>query len=156
MSEIGKAHAASAREFIAFRIGDEEFCIDLMSVREIRGWTPAMALPHSPSFVRGVVNLRGAVLPIIDLGARFGYPPTEPTARCAFLVVEIGSKLVGLQVDGVSDILTISRDLVQATPDAASAATLQFVKGIIATEGRMISLISLEAIVPAGVEPVAA
>jgi purine-binding chemotaxis protein CheW len=71
-------------------------------------------------------------------------------------VVEIGSKLVGLQVDGVSDILTISQDLVQATPDAASAATLQFVKGIIATEGRMISLISLEAIVPAGVEPVAA
>jgi purine-binding chemotaxis protein CheW len=126
-----------------------------MSVREIRGWTPTMTLPNSPSYVRGVVNLRGAVLPIIDLGARFGYPPTEPGARSAFLVVEIGSQLVGLLVDAVSDILTISPELAQATPDAASAATKQFVKAIIVTEGRMISLIALEAIVPA-MEPLAA
>ena len=70
-----------ARELIAFRIGAQEFCVDIMSVREIRGWTTATALPQSPSFVRGVVNLRGAVLPIVDLSARLGFPrPNRPRA----------------------------------------------------------------------------
>ena len=76
------------RELIAFRIGEQEFCVDIMAVREIRGWTPATPLPHAPSFVRGVINLRGAVLPIIDLGARgSACAPTEPTARHVIIVV---------------------------------------------------------------------
>ena len=69
------------RELIAFRIGAQEFCVDIMSVREIRGWTPATPLPRSPGYMKGVINLRGTVLPIIDLGARFGLETSEPTAR---------------------------------------------------------------------------
>ena len=69
------------RELIAFRVGDQEFCVNIMSVREIRGWTPATAMPHSPSYMKGVINLRGAVLPIIDLSARLGMKAAEPTAR---------------------------------------------------------------------------
>ena len=74
------------RELIAFRIGAQEFCVDIMAVREIRGYTPATALPQAPSFVRGVINLRGAVLAIVDLAARLGFPPAEPTARHVIMV----------------------------------------------------------------------
>ena len=101
-----------------------------MSVREIRGWTPATALPHTPNFVRGVINLRGFVLPIIDLASRFGFPPTEPTAQHVIIVTQIANRTVGLLVDAVSDILTVTDDLVQPTPDIVSDMVETFVRGV--------------------------
>jgi purine-binding chemotaxis protein CheW len=148
MTEIKKADLSSARELIAFRIGAQEFCVDIMSVREIRGWTPATPLPQSPSFVRGVVNLRGAVLPIVDLAARLGFPLAEPTARHVIIVAQIGGQVVGLLVDAVSDILTVTDDLLQATPDVASELAKTFVRGVLAIEQRMISLIALDHVLP--------
>jgi purine-binding chemotaxis protein CheW len=148
MTEIAKSESASARELIAFRIGAQEFCVDIMSVREIRGWTPATALPQSPSFVRGVINLRGAVLPIVDLAARLGFPPAVPSARHVIIVAQVGRQVVGLLVDAVSDILTVTDDLVQPTPDVASEMAKVFVRGVLAVEGRMISMISLDNVLP--------
>ncbi|MCK9910936.1 chemotaxis protein CheW, partial [Microbacteriaceae bacterium K1510] len=78
---VNEPRGRAARELIAFAVGKQEFCIDVMSVREIRGWTPATVLPHSQPFVRGVINLRGAVLPIMDLAVRLGFPPTEAMGR---------------------------------------------------------------------------
>ncbi|MEJ0096645.1 MAG: chemotaxis protein CheW [Methylocella sp.] len=149
MNEPIRTDLASARELIAFRIGAQEFCVDIMSVREIRGWTPATALPQSPGFVRGVVNLRGAVLPIIDLAARLGFPPAEPTARHVIIVAQIGNQVIGLLVDAVSDILSATDDLVQATPDVASDMAKTFVRGVLAIDQRMISLIALDHVLPA-------
>jgi purine-binding chemotaxis protein CheW len=140
---------ASRSELISFRIGDQEYCVDIMSVREIRGWTPATQLPQSPSFVRGVINLRGAVLPIVDLGARLGMAITEPTARHVIIVTRIADQLVGLLVDAVCDILTVTKDVVQPTPDVACDMARNFVRGLLAVEGRMISLISLDRVLPA-------
>jgi purine-binding chemotaxis protein CheW len=148
MSKISETNRAHARELIAFRIGTQEFCVDVMSVREIRGWTPATALPQSPSFVRGLINLRGAVLPIVDLAARLGFPVAEPTARHVIIVAQIGGQIVGLLVEAVSDILTMTEELVQPTPDIASEAAKAFVRGILAIEGRMISLIELDNVLP--------
>ena len=148
MAEIGKIDGAAAREMITFLIGVQEFCVDVMVVREIRVWTPATPVAHAPSFMCGVINLRGIVLPIIDFAARLGFPPTEPTTRHAILVVQIGDQTVGLLVEGVSEILTISQDLIQPTPDVASKMAKDFVSGIVATDGRMISLIALDAILP--------
>lgn len=108
-----------ARELIAFRIGQQEFCINIMAVREIRGWTVATALPHSPDYLRGVINLRGAVLPIIDLAIRLGLPSSEPTARNVIIVAQIGQQQIGLLVDAVSDILTLNEEHIQPTPDVA-------------------------------------
>ena len=119
-----------------------------MSVREIRGWTPATPLPRSPGFMKGVINLRGAVLPIVDLGARLGLQTSEPTARHVIMVAHIGGRTVGLLVDAVSDIIQLTDDAVQATPDVASDQVRTFVKGIFAVDGRMISLLELEWIVP--------
>ena len=130
-------------ELISFRIGEQEFCVDIMAVREIRGWTPATPVPHSPRFVRGVINLRGAVLPVVDLADRLGLGTAVETARHVIIVVQIGSKVVGLLVDAVCDILSTADHVVQKTPDLAGDQMQSFVKGLIALDGRMISLIDL-------------
>jgi purine-binding chemotaxis protein CheW len=149
----GKSTAAN--EFIAFRIGEQEFCIDIMSVREIRGWTPATALPHAPPYVRGVINLRGSVLPIVDLSQRLGFPPTETGARQVIIVVQVGSQIIGLLVDAVSDILSQPADAIQPTPEVAEDAARSFIRGVMAVDGRMIGLIELDSLMPAQKEDAA-
>jgi len=140
--------STAQRELVAFRMGTQEYCVDIRSVLEIRGWAPATHLPQSPSYVRGVINLRGTVLPIIDLGARLGLPVTDPTARHVIIVARIDRKTVGLLVEAVSDILTVGEDVIQPTPDIGCETVRAFVKGIIAIEGEMISLISLDGLLP--------
>ncbi len=130
----------------------QEFCIDIMSVREIRGWTPATALPHAPSYVRGVINLRGSVLPIVDLAERLGFPPTDATARQVIIVVQVGGQIIGLLVDAVSDILTQSTENMQPTPDVATDIVRSFVRGVLAIDGRMIGLIELDSLMSAQLE----
>jgi purine-binding chemotaxis protein CheW len=144
-----KIDAVNGRELMAFRIGAQEFCVDIMAVREIRGFTPATPLPQSPSYVRGVINLRGAVLPIIDLSARLGFGASETSARHVIMVVQVGRQAIGLLVDAVLDILTVSGDAVQPTPDVASEMAKNFVRGVLAIDGRMISLITLDNVLPA-------
>jgi purine-binding chemotaxis protein CheW len=148
VQENEPAVSAASNEFVAFRVGAQEFCIDIMCVREIRGWTPATPLPHSPPYVRGVINLRGAVLPIVDLAMRFGLGLTEPTPRSVIIVVHIHQQIVGLLVDAVSDILTSSEASMQPTPDIASDMAKTFVKGVYAVDGRMISIVTLDSVLP--------
>lgn len=135
------------RELIAFRIGAQEYSVDVTAVREIRGWTPTTKLPHAPDYMLGVINLRGQALPIIDLASRMNFPPTEPTSRHAIIVAEINGQDVGLLVDGVSEIFSTREDDVQQTPDVASDKAKAFVLGVIPTEGRMISVLSLNSVV---------
>ena len=114
-----QTNVLNPQELIAFTIGEQEFCVDIRSVREIRGWTPATSLPQSPAYVRGVINLRGAVLPIIDLSCRLGLGTATPSARHVIIVARVGLRTVGLLVEAVSDILTVSDETIQATPDIA-------------------------------------
>jgi purine-binding chemotaxis protein CheW len=148
MQDVGSSLNSANREFVAFRVGAQEFCIDIMGVREIRGWTAATPLPHAPAYVRGVINLRGAVLPIVDLAMRFGLGLTEPTPRSVIIVVQVYQQVVGLLVDAVSDILTTSEASMQPTPDIASDMAKTFVKGVYAVDGRMISIVTLESVLP--------
>ncbi len=148
MSELETAGGVDRRKLICLRIGEQEFCVDIMAVREIRGWTEATALPQAPAFVRGLINLRGVVLPIVDLAVRFGLPPSGATARNVIIVVQIGTQQVGLLVDEVSDILTATDDSIQPTPDLGSDTAKEFVRGLIAIDGRMICLISLDHVLP--------
>ena len=147
MIKAGQAERP-AREVITFLIERQEFCLDVMSIREIRVWTPTTPLAHAPSFVCGMINLRGAVLPIIDLADRLGYSPTEPASGHAVLVVQIGRQTIGLLVQGVSEILTIDPATIQPLPDAASEETRVFVTGIVVVGQRMISLVALDGILP--------
>lgn len=140
--------AGLGQELISFRIGAQEFCVDIMDVREIRGWTPATAIPQAPAFVRGVINLRGAVLPILDLGARLGLGAADPTARHVIIVAQVEKQIVGLLVDAVSDILTITDDMIQPTPDVGSDLARSSVRGLLAIDGRMVSFLSLTGLFP--------
>ena len=148
MPDTKENEKAGMRELIAFRIGEQEFCVDIITVREIRGFAAATPLPHAPGFVVGVINLRGTVLPIVDLAARLGFGPTKPTARSVVIVVRLEHQLVGLLVDAVSDILTVTDDLLQPTPDIASELARSFVRGVMAVEGRMISMIAVDFVLP--------
>ncbi len=148
MIEATSVTGQPGRELVSFRAGDQEYCVDIIAVREIRGWTPCTTLPQSPNYVCGVINLRGAVLPIIDFNARLGRGATQPSARHVIIVTHIGHRLVGLLVDAVSDILTVADGSIQTTPDVACDTVKSFVRGILAVGERMISLVSLDRIVP--------
>ena len=142
------AKSAGVRELISFRVGDQDYCVDIMAVREIRGWSPATQLPQQPPYMRGVINLRGAVLPIMDLAGRLGLPMAEPTVRHVIIVVKAGDRTVGMMVDAVSDILSVTPEMTQETPDLACDEVRTFLDGIITLDGRMISEIALDRLLP--------
>jgi len=133
-------------ELIAFTLGDQEFCIEVMSVREIRSWTPATALPHSPGYVRGVINLRGVVLPVMDLSQRLGLASAEPSEGSVIIVTKIGTQIVGLLVDLVSDIFTVPAADIHAAPDVSKEMDRELIRGMIPMDDRMICFIQLNAL----------
>jgi chemotaxis protein methyltransferase CheR len=108
------------KEFVAFRTAEQDFCVDIMMIREIRGWTRITSLPHAPAFVLGVINLRGSVVPIVDFSARLGLPALEHEARNVIIIAVINQRIVGLLVESVSDIIGVDPETIQATPDVAS------------------------------------
>jgi purine-binding chemotaxis protein CheW len=144
MTDVIASLDGAPKKIVAFRIGAEEYGIDILKVREIRGWTETTALPHSPSYVRGVINLRGAVLPVIDLAERFGTDLTNENSRNVIIVIELGSQLLGLLVDAVADILALSREDLRETPNVASSEAKLFIEGVATFEDRMIQLVALE------------
>lgn len=132
------------RQFITFRSNGQEFAADIMTIREIRGWTPTTPLPNAPEFVRGVINLRGVVLPVIDLRARLGHGVTETNAKHVIIVVKVADRIIGLLVDAVSDIITPEAGDIQPTPDLARDADSAFVEGIAVIDEKMITILSME------------
>lgn len=139
-------------EFLSFRIGENEYSVEIMSVREIRGWTRTTSLPHAPQFVRGVINLRGTVLPVVDLAMRLGLEETEPEDRNVIIVVDVGSRVMGLRVDAVSDILSFTDDQLQPPPELATSSNAPFVKALTILEDRMVRLLDLQVVLPSGEE----
>jgi len=138
------------RELITFELAGQIFGIDIMSIREIRAWTPVTPLPHVPHYVAGVVNLRGTVLPVIDLAARLGWSATEATPRHAIIVAQIDGQARGLIVDSVSDIVTIAADSLQPPPASADDGMIPFLEGLAASEDRMVMVLNLAALGAAG------
>ena len=135
-------------EVLAFRICEQDFCFDLDSVREIRGWTETTMLPHAQPCVKGVINLRGAVVPVIDLAQRLGLGTMEPGPRHVIIIAVLEDKTVGLLADVVSDILVISRDDIQPVPEIVDAAARRFISGVVVIEDRMIRKMDLRLALP--------
>lgn len=136
------------RELIIFTVAEQSFCMDIMQVREIRGWTTVTVLPHAPSYVLGVVNLRGAVVPIVDLAARLGLPPLKPEPRHVILVTQISDQVVGFFVTAVSDILSVSPSSIQTMPEMSGAETSDYIEGMIVVDGMTISILNAAAAAP--------
>jgi len=144
------------RQFITFQIGEQSLGVDIMAIREIRAWTPTTILPHVPDHVRGVVNLRGTVLPVIDLGARLGWGLTDPTARHVIIVVRNRDQLQGLIVDAVSDIVTVEEAEMRPSPALTDHEAAECLDGIISINGGMVMLLALERLLVESFSPAAA
>ena len=136
-------HAAVPTQFISFAIGDDQYGVDIMAVREIKGWTDVTHLPRQPDYVRGVLNLRGAIVPIIDLRCRFGQGRTEATPLHIAIIVQIAARQIGLLADRVLDIVTFDSAQVQPVPRIANGSRISFLSGLVTVEGAMIALIDL-------------
>lgn len=137
------------RQVVCFTIGAQNFGIDIGAVREIRAWSTPTALPHAPEFVRGVINLRGTIVPIIDLRARFALGQTEPSKAHVVIIVQVGQQIAGLLVDTVTDIAKVTAADVRDVPDIGGTAAKECLAGLIASGDRMIALVSAERIAAA-------
>lgn len=135
-----------ASELITFEVEKQRFGIDIMAVREIRAWTPTTRLPSVPSYVDGVINLRGTVLPVVNLAARLGWPGCEPTPRHVIVVTEFEGRMCGWIVDAVSDIIAVPEEGLQSPPATAESDVLPFLHGMVANESCMIMVLSLQAL----------
>jgi purine-binding chemotaxis protein CheW len=130
-------------QFISFAIGDDQYGVDIMAVREIKGWSNVTHLPKQPEYVRGVLNLRGAIVPIVDLRCRFGEGLTETTPLHIVIIVQIGGRQVGLIGDRVLDIVSIDAAQIQPVPRTAQGETTDFLSGLVTHDNTMIALIDL-------------
>lgn len=148
-----RAGDAPPTEMVSFRLGEQDFCVDIMNVREIRRWTPPTALPHTPDHVLGLINLRGAVLPVVDLARRLGIAAAEPPGRNVVIVAMMGERVFGLVVDAVSDILTVPSWAMRPLPAVADAGDARLIKGIATMGERMLRVLDLGAVMPFEQDP---
>ena len=135
-------------ELISFEIAGQTFCFDIRAVREIRGWTPATPVPQAPGYVIGLINLRGAIMPVVDLRARLGLGKTSPSSRHVIVVIDDGSRVAGLLVDGVEETFRVEPTSAQAPPDLGIADIDQFVDGVIPSQDRLISRLVVGRLLP--------
>ncbi|MDJ0820454.1 MAG: chemotaxis protein CheW [Paracoccaceae bacterium] len=146
MLDTAEQISDSQFEFITFSAGGQNFCLEITQIREIRRWTTVTALPHTPPDVLGVMNLRGAVIPIFDLSARFGLGKTTENERNVVIVAASGDTTIGLLVESVSEILSVDKDAIQETPDIKSDMTKLSILGVISVEDTMVRVVNLETV----------
>ncbi|ANC93154.2 chemotaxis protein CheW [Azospirillum humicireducens] len=141
----GAAVNGTEEQYVTFTVGSEEYGVNILAVREIRGWTPESRLPNLPDYVRGVINLRGIIIPIFDLRARFGGGPTQVTKRHVVVVMQVGERTRGILVDAISDILAIGHDAIKPPPDVDSGLVdAEYLSGLYTAENRMVTLLNVE------------
>ena len=130
-------------ELMAFSLHGQAFCVKTTSIREIRSYSVATPLPHAPREVVGLINLRGSVIPIVDLALKLGMKSIDPNERCAIIVAEVQGMAIGLVVERVSDILTVGSETIQPMPDVRAIGAGEYSDGIIIHQEEIICLLNL-------------
>ena len=137
-----------AGKYLTFQLGNEEFAIQVLKVREIMGVQEITAVPQTPIFVKGVINLRGKVIPVVDLRLKFGLPEAAYTQRTCIIVVQVpgerGAMLMGIVVDGVSDVLNLTGTEIENTPDFGQGVTVPYLLGMAKTKGGVKILLDID------------
>ena len=131
-------------EFLTFRLGQEEYGIDILKVQEIRSYEPPTRIANAPAFIKGVVNLRGVIVPIVDLRLRLGCDAAEYSALTVVIVLNVKGRVVGAVVDSVSDVLELAKEAIRPAPEMASAVDASFITGIGSVGERMLILMDIE------------
>jgi len=138
------AVSTNLREFLAFKLGAEEYGIDILRVQEIRSYEKPTRIAKAPDFIKGVINLRGVIVPIVDLRLKFHLDDASYTEFTVVIVLNIGNRVVGIVVDAVSDVITLSSDQLRPVPDFSSTIASEHVLAIGAIEERMLILIDID------------
>ncbi len=142
---VGPNAAASAGEFLTFRLGGESYGIEILKVQEIRGYEAPTVIANAPPFIKGVVNLRGVIVPILDLRIKFRLAQAQYDEFTVVIILNIAQRVVGVVVDSVSDVITLGAASIRETPEFASAAfDTKFITGLAAVDERMVILLDIE------------
>ncbi len=131
-TDTDAAPGNAPREILSFKLGAEEYGIDILKVQEIRGYEPPTRIAHAPSFLKGVVNLRGVIVPIIDMRARFGLPDARIDAFTVVIILNIAGRTVGMVVDSVSDVLELRAHQIRPAPECSGAIDGSYILGLAA------------------------
>ena len=147
MNEVSRAvndGNADTQQFLTFKLAGEEYGVGILSVQEIRGWSAVTAIPHSPNWLLGVINLRGAVVPIIDLRIKFNFAKAEYNEFTVVIILNVGTRVVGIVVDGVSDVITLSSEQIKPAPSLGSNTDTSHIIGFGTLDERMRILMDVE------------
>jgi purine-binding chemotaxis protein CheW len=151
--ESTPAPAAAASQFLSFVLAGEEYGVDILKVQEIRGWVPVTQIPNTLAYVQGVLNLRGTIVPVIDLRLRFGLPKLDYSATTVVIVLSVagatGRRVLGAVVDGVSDVLNVAPDQIRPAPDFGSVVRTEFINGMASIGERMVILLDIDKLLTA-------
>lgn len=145
---VAELHPGGTTELILLEVAGHDFCIDIRAVREIRGFTASTPLPQAPDYVLGVINLRGAVMPVLDLRARLGLGVTEASGRHVIVVVHHDDQTAGLLVDAVQETMMLTAEQLQAPPRYEGGPEDAFVDALIPLEGRILGRLSVPTLLP--------
>ncbi len=146
----GGAFAADGQQYLTFVLGAEEYGIDVLKVQEIKAYAAITAIPNTPSYIKGVINLRGSIVPIMDLRTRFGLPEIEYTKFTVIIVIRVGAKVVGLVVDAVSDVLSVAGAQIEPPPELGADAGTSYMTGMAKVGQKLVQIIEIERLVGVG------
>ena len=135
---------APAAEFLTFALGSEEYGVDILKVKEIRGYDAVTRLPDAPDYIKGVINLRGTIVPVVDMRLKFRLERAEYTALTVMIVLNVADRVVGMVVDSVSDVVQLDAGQIRAMPEVGTGIDRRFLTGIGALDERMLILLDIE------------
>lgn len=135
-------------QFLTFNLGEELYGVDILRIQEIKGYTTVTKIPNTPSYIKGVLNLRGTIVPIVELRTKFGMPTIDYTAFTVIIVVVVREKIMGLVVDSVSDVLNIDKKDMQPPPQFGAQVDVGVVDGIGKSGDKLVALLSLDRLLP--------
>jgi len=148
--EEPSSEQAECVQYLTFMMAEEEYGIEILAVQEIRGWEPMTVIPNSPAFVKGVLNLRGTVVPVVDLRLRFQLSTVDYSEVTVVVIVKVcieeAEKIMGIVVDAVSDVYNLDKGVVTRAPDVGETTNKPFIEGLIQVSDKMVVLLDLEKI----------
>jgi purine-binding chemotaxis protein CheW len=144
MKSVAANEVQESQQFLTFLLDEQEYGLEIFKIREIRGYAPITPIPNVPPHVRGVMNLRGTVLPVIDLRMKFNLPVVEYNKYTVIVIATVGEKTIGLLVDAVSDVLMVPKDSIREAPDFGSAVDTRFINGVFQSKERLTVALNLE------------
>jgi len=143
-TQTDKDTAQGRREFLSFVLGDAQYCIDILKVQEIRTYEAPTRIANTPAFIKGVMNLRGNIVPIIDLRVKFGLPEQRLDTQTVVIVLNVAKRTVGVVVDGVSDVIAVADAEIKPAPELAGSLDTRYIQGLATVAGQMMILVDIE------------